>query len=36
MEHMMDAKIQRVQKCLDAFEFRVLERPAPTIDVTTF
>uniref|UniRef100_M1DYI7 Integrase core domain containing protein n=1 Tax=Solanum tuberosum TaxID=4113 RepID=M1DYI7_SOLTU len=36
MEQMMDAKIQAVYKCLVAFELRVLERPAPTIDVTTF
>uniref|UniRef100_M1DVY0 Integrase core domain containing protein n=1 Tax=Solanum tuberosum TaxID=4113 RepID=M1DVY0_SOLTU len=36
MEHMMDGKIQAVHKCLDAFELRVLERHAPTIDMTTF
>uniref|UniRef100_M1DTA4 Integrase core domain containing protein n=1 Tax=Solanum tuberosum TaxID=4113 RepID=M1DTA4_SOLTU len=36
MEFMMDAKIQVVHGKLDAFELRVLERHAPTIDVTTF
>ncbi|WMV46721.1 hypothetical protein MTR67_040106 [Solanum verrucosum] len=36
MERMMDAKIQAVHKRLDAFKLRVLERHAPTIDVTTF
>ncbi|WMV37857.1 hypothetical protein MTR67_031242 [Solanum verrucosum] len=36
MEWMMDTKIQGVHKCLDAFELRVLESLAPTIDVTTF
>ncbi|WMV58828.1 hypothetical protein MTR67_052213 [Solanum verrucosum] len=36
MEQMMERKIQVVHKRLDAFELRVLERPAPTIDVTTF
>uniref|UniRef100_M1DQM0 Integrase core domain containing protein n=1 Tax=Solanum tuberosum TaxID=4113 RepID=M1DQM0_SOLTU len=36
MEQMMDQKIQAIHKCLDAFELRVLERPTPTIDVTTF
>ncbi|KAK4713527.1 hypothetical protein R3W88_019434 [Solanum pinnatisectum] len=36
MEQMMDQKIQVIHKRLDAFELRVLHRPAPTIDVTTF
>uniref|UniRef100_M1DNR8 Integrase core domain containing protein n=1 Tax=Solanum tuberosum TaxID=4113 RepID=M1DNR8_SOLTU len=36
MEHIMDWKIQVIHKCLDAFELRVLERTAPTIDVSTF
>uniref|UniRef100_M1DRZ0 Integrase core domain containing protein n=1 Tax=Solanum tuberosum TaxID=4113 RepID=M1DRZ0_SOLTU len=36
MEQMMDQKIQVVHKRLDAFELRVLDRPALTIDVTTF
>ncbi|XP_049371951.1 uncharacterized protein LOC125836840 [Solanum verrucosum] len=36
MERMMDVKIQVVHKRLDAFELRVLERPCPTNDVTTF
>uniref|UniRef100_M1DX05 Integrase core domain containing protein n=1 Tax=Solanum tuberosum TaxID=4113 RepID=M1DX05_SOLTU len=35
MEHMMDQKVQVVHKFLDAFELRVLERPATTVDVTT-
>uniref|UniRef100_M1DIL4 Integrase core domain containing protein n=1 Tax=Solanum tuberosum TaxID=4113 RepID=M1DIL4_SOLTU len=36
MEGMMDRKIQAVKKHLDAFELRVLERPAPTIDLSSF
>uniref|UniRef100_M1DI10 Integrase core domain containing protein n=1 Tax=Solanum tuberosum TaxID=4113 RepID=M1DI10_SOLTU len=36
MEDMMDWKIQAVNKCLDAFELRVLKRPAPTIDLSSF
>uniref|UniRef100_M1DHT2 Integrase core domain containing protein n=1 Tax=Solanum tuberosum TaxID=4113 RepID=M1DHT2_SOLTU len=36
MEGMMDRKIQAINKCLDAFELRVLERPAPTIDLSSF
>ncbi|KAG5609665.1 hypothetical protein H5410_020946 [Solanum commersonii] len=36
MEGMMDRKIQDVKKRLDAFEVRVLERPAPTIDLSSF
>ncbi|KAH0750729.1 hypothetical protein KY290_029961 [Solanum tuberosum] len=35
MEQMMDQKIQAVHKRLDAFELRILERPALIIDVTT-
>uniref|UniRef100_M1DKD1 Integrase core domain containing protein n=1 Tax=Solanum tuberosum TaxID=4113 RepID=M1DKD1_SOLTU len=35
-EQMIDRKIQEVHKRLDAFQLSVLERPAPTIDVTTF
>lgn len=33
---MIDRKIQAIHKYLDAFELRILERPAPTIDVTAF
>uniref|UniRef100_M1DEQ1 Integrase core domain containing protein n=1 Tax=Solanum tuberosum TaxID=4113 RepID=M1DEQ1_SOLTU len=33
---MMDQKVQAVNKRMDAFELRVLKRPGPTIDVTTF
>uniref|UniRef100_M1DK04 Integrase core domain containing protein n=1 Tax=Solanum tuberosum TaxID=4113 RepID=M1DK04_SOLTU len=36
MEKMMERKIQAVHKRLNAFEFIVLERSTPTIDVTTF
>uniref|UniRef100_M1DIG7 Integrase core domain containing protein n=1 Tax=Solanum tuberosum TaxID=4113 RepID=M1DIG7_SOLTU len=36
MEQMMDRKVQAVHQHLDAFELRVLERPAPTIDVYAF
>uniref|UniRef100_M1DK22 Integrase core domain containing protein n=1 Tax=Solanum tuberosum TaxID=4113 RepID=M1DK22_SOLTU len=36
MEGMMDRKVQTVNKRLDAFELRVLERPAPTIDLSSF
>uniref|UniRef100_M1DSQ8 Integrase core domain containing protein n=1 Tax=Solanum tuberosum TaxID=4113 RepID=M1DSQ8_SOLTU len=36
MEGMMDRKIQAVNKNLDAFELRVLERPSPTIDLSFF
>uniref|UniRef100_M1E0M3 Integrase core domain containing protein n=1 Tax=Solanum tuberosum TaxID=4113 RepID=M1E0M3_SOLTU len=36
MEQMMDRKIQVVHKRLDAFELRVLERPASSVDITTF
>uniref|UniRef100_M1DVL8 Integrase core domain containing protein n=1 Tax=Solanum tuberosum TaxID=4113 RepID=M1DVL8_SOLTU len=36
MEGMMDRKIQAVNKRLDAFELRVLERPTPTIDLSSF
>uniref|UniRef100_M1DNQ6 Integrase core domain containing protein n=1 Tax=Solanum tuberosum TaxID=4113 RepID=M1DNQ6_SOLTU len=35
MERMMDRKVQGVNKRLDAFELRVLERPAPTTDLST-
>ena len=34
MEGMMDRKVQAVNKRLDAFELRVLERSAPTIDLS--
>uniref|UniRef100_M1DKL7 Integrase core domain containing protein n=1 Tax=Solanum tuberosum TaxID=4113 RepID=M1DKL7_SOLTU len=36
MEGMMDRNVQAVNKRLDAFELRVLERPAPTIDLSFF
>uniref|UniRef100_M1DVE0 Integrase core domain containing protein n=1 Tax=Solanum tuberosum TaxID=4113 RepID=M1DVE0_SOLTU len=36
MEGMMDRKVQAVNKRLDAFELRVLERPAPAIDLSFF
>uniref|UniRef100_M1DL59 Integrase core domain containing protein n=1 Tax=Solanum tuberosum TaxID=4113 RepID=M1DL59_SOLTU len=36
MEHMMDHKVQALNQPLDAFERRVLERPAPTTDVSGF
>uniref|UniRef100_M1DYY6 Integrase core domain containing protein n=1 Tax=Solanum tuberosum TaxID=4113 RepID=M1DYY6_SOLTU len=36
MEHMMDRKVQAVHQRLDAFELRVLERPAPTTNVSAF
>uniref|UniRef100_M1DJ26 Integrase core domain containing protein n=1 Tax=Solanum tuberosum TaxID=4113 RepID=M1DJ26_SOLTU len=36
MEGMMDRKVQAVNKRLDAFELRVLERPAPTIYLSFF
>ncbi|KAG5605840.1 hypothetical protein H5410_027332 [Solanum commersonii] len=35
MEGMMDRKVQTVNKSLDAFELRVLERSAPTIDLSS-
>ncbi|KAG5632509.1 hypothetical protein H5410_004226 [Solanum commersonii] len=34
MEDMMDRKVQAVNNHLDAFELRVLERPAPAIDLS--
>uniref|UniRef100_M1DFR0 Integrase core domain containing protein n=1 Tax=Solanum tuberosum TaxID=4113 RepID=M1DFR0_SOLTU len=34
MEGMMDRKVQAVNKRLDAFELRVLERSAPAIDLS--
>uniref|UniRef100_M1D9C2 Integrase core domain containing protein n=1 Tax=Solanum tuberosum TaxID=4113 RepID=M1D9C2_SOLTU len=34
MEGMMDRKVQAVNKRLDAFELRILERSAPTIDLS--
>ncbi|KAG5580536.1 hypothetical protein H5410_051163 [Solanum commersonii] len=34
MEDMMDRKVQAVNNRLDAFELRVLERPAPAIDLS--
>ncbi|KAG5594815.1 hypothetical protein H5410_036047 [Solanum commersonii] len=34
MEGMMDRKVQAVNKCLDAFELRVLERSTPAIDLS--
>uniref|UniRef100_M1DJF2 Integrase core domain containing protein n=1 Tax=Solanum tuberosum TaxID=4113 RepID=M1DJF2_SOLTU len=36
MEGMMDWKVQTVNKRLDAFELRVLERPTPAIDLSFF
>ncbi|KAK4731634.1 hypothetical protein R3W88_024622 [Solanum pinnatisectum] len=36
MEQMMDQKIHAINKRLDTFDLRVLERPTPTIDVTPF
>uniref|UniRef100_M1DJD9 Integrase core domain containing protein n=1 Tax=Solanum tuberosum TaxID=4113 RepID=M1DJD9_SOLTU len=36
METMMDQKVQVIHKCLDAFELRVLERPAPATDLSSF
>uniref|UniRef100_M1DLF1 Integrase core domain containing protein n=1 Tax=Solanum tuberosum TaxID=4113 RepID=M1DLF1_SOLTU len=36
MERMMDQKVQAINKCNDAFELRVLERPAPTKDLSSF
>uniref|UniRef100_M1DS74 Integrase core domain containing protein n=1 Tax=Solanum tuberosum TaxID=4113 RepID=M1DS74_SOLTU len=36
MEAKMDQKVQAVHKWLDAFELRVLERPAPTTDMSSF
>ncbi|KAG5599608.1 hypothetical protein H5410_030978 [Solanum commersonii] len=36
IEGMMDQKVQTFNKCLDAFELRVLERPTPTIDLSSF
>uniref|UniRef100_M1DNC9 Integrase core domain containing protein n=1 Tax=Solanum tuberosum TaxID=4113 RepID=M1DNC9_SOLTU len=36
MVTMMDQKVQVIHKCLDAFELRVLERPAHTTDLSSF
>uniref|UniRef100_M1DKZ4 Integrase core domain containing protein n=1 Tax=Solanum tuberosum TaxID=4113 RepID=M1DKZ4_SOLTU len=36
MERMMDAKIQVVHRRLNIFELRVMERPRPTIEITSF
>ncbi|KAK4713085.1 hypothetical protein R3W88_018992 [Solanum pinnatisectum] len=36
MATMVDQKIQAVHKRLDAFELRVLKRPAPTTDLSSF
>ncbi|KAG5600567.1 hypothetical protein H5410_031937 [Solanum commersonii] len=36
MEDMMDRKVQAVNNHLDAFELRVLERPATAIDLSAF
>uniref|UniRef100_M1DGT9 Integrase core domain containing protein n=1 Tax=Solanum tuberosum TaxID=4113 RepID=M1DGT9_SOLTU len=36
MEDIMDRKIHVINKRLDAFELRVLERPSPTIDLSSF
>uniref|UniRef100_M1D9P3 Integrase core domain containing protein n=1 Tax=Solanum tuberosum TaxID=4113 RepID=M1D9P3_SOLTU len=36
MESMMDQKVQAINKRLDAFELRVVERPAPTTDLSSF
>ena len=35
MERKMQRKIAEVHQCLDAFELRVLARPAPPVDVST-
>uniref|UniRef100_M1D9E6 Integrase core domain containing protein n=1 Tax=Solanum tuberosum TaxID=4113 RepID=M1D9E6_SOLTU len=35
MEGMIDRKVQAVNKRLDAFELRVLERSAPTTDISS-
>ena len=35
MERKMQRKIAEVHQCLDAFELRVLARPAPPVDVAT-
>ncbi|KAK4737437.1 hypothetical protein R3W88_001134 [Solanum pinnatisectum] len=35
MEHRMDQKVQAIHSRMDAFELRVLERPAPTVEVST-
>uniref|UniRef100_M1DZL4 Integrase core domain containing protein n=1 Tax=Solanum tuberosum TaxID=4113 RepID=M1DZL4_SOLTU len=36
MEAKMDPKVQAVHNWLDAFELRVLERPAPTTNISSF
>uniref|UniRef100_M1DQ92 Integrase core domain containing protein n=1 Tax=Solanum tuberosum TaxID=4113 RepID=M1DQ92_SOLTU len=36
METKRDQKVQEVHKCPDAFELRVLERPTPTTDMSSF
>ncbi|KAK4713502.1 hypothetical protein R3W88_019409 [Solanum pinnatisectum] len=36
METMMDQKVQAVHKLLDSFELRVLERPTPATDLSSF
>uniref|UniRef100_M1DKX4 Integrase core domain containing protein n=1 Tax=Solanum tuberosum TaxID=4113 RepID=M1DKX4_SOLTU len=36
IETMMDQKVQAVHKRLDAFELRVLERPAPATNLSSF
>ncbi|KAG5599281.1 hypothetical protein H5410_030651 [Solanum commersonii] len=36
MEGMIERKIQAINKCLDAFELRLLKRPAPTINLSSF
>ncbi|KAK4737545.1 hypothetical protein R3W88_001242 [Solanum pinnatisectum] len=36
MGHMMDLKVQAVNKRLDAFQLRVLERPVPTTYISYF
>ncbi|KAK4723886.1 hypothetical protein R3W88_026665 [Solanum pinnatisectum] len=36
IEHMIDLKVQAVNKRLDAFKLRVLEQPSPTTDISYF
>ena len=35
MVHHTERKIAELHQCLDAFELRVLARPAPPVDVST-
>lgn len=36
MENMMDLKVLDIGKCLDAFNFRVLERPTSSVNISSF